>query len=221
MSEPCSNLPLIFLGAGGHAKVLLSLARSLNLPILGVCDPQLFHSGIAQWRGLDVLGADDALQKLDSSAYLVVNGIGQTVGSDVRRRVYERVIANGYRFASLVHPTAWIDPTVMLGEGVQVMAGAIVQADAVIGANVIINTKSAVDHDCIVGAHSHVAPGATLCGSVKVGKGCFVASGATVIQGLVIGDDAVIGAGAVLVRDLPCQGIVLSSKPRFGTMANK
>jgi UDP-perosamine 4-acetyltransferase len=221
MSEVRPELPLILLGAGGHAKVLLSVARSLNRSVLGVCDPQLFSSGVTQWRGLKVLGGDEALLQFDSGSILVLNGVGQTVGSTARRKVYERVTTDGYHFATLVHPFAWVDSSVELHEGVQVMAGSIIQADAVIGENSIINTRSAVDHDCVVGAHSHVAPGATLCGGVRVGERCFVASGATVIQGIVIGNDAVIGAGSVLVRNVASHGIVLGSKPRFGTLADK
>lgn len=221
MSDERPDLPLILLGAGGHAKVLLSIARSLDRSILGVCDPQLFSSGVKHWRGLDVLGGDEALLQFDRRNVLVVNCIGQTVGSAARRKVYERVAAAGYRFATLVHPAAWVDSSVVLGEGVQVMAGSIIQADSVIGENSIINTRSAVDHDCVVGAHSHVAPGATLCGCVSVGDRCFIASGATVIQGIVIGSDAVIGAGSVLVRDVAPESIVLGPKPRFGTLADK
>lgn len=221
MSDLHSGLPLILLGAGGHAKVLLSVARSLNCSVIGVCDPQLVSSGVTHWRGLDVLGGDEALQRFDRDSVQVLNGIGQIVGSAARRKVYERVAADGYRFATLVHPSAWVDSSVELQEGVQVMAGAIIQADSVVGKNSIINTHSAVDHDCVVGAHSHIAPGATLCGGVNVGERCFVASGATVIQGILIGDDAVIGAGSVLVRDVASHGIVLGSKPRFGTLADK
>ncbi|MCD5987011.1 acetyltransferase [Pseudomonas sp. CDFA 553] len=221
MSDLRSELPLILLGAGGHAKVLLSVARSLNWSVIGVCDPQLFSSGVTRWRGLDVLGGDEALQRFDRDNFQVLNGIGQVVGSAARRKVYERLAADGYRFATVVHPAAWVDSSVELRDGVQVMAGAIIQADSVVGKNSIINTHSAVDHDCVVGAHSHIAPGATLCGGVSVGERCFVASGATVIQGIVIGNDAVIGAGSVLVRDVASHGIVLGSKPRFGTLADK
>lgn len=196
------GLPLVMLGAGGHAKVLLSLLQAAGLPVMGVCDPVLFEQRIESWRGINVLGGDEAFEALDPSSVGLVNGIGQTVGSPRRREVYEQLKAKGFQFPALVHPHAWVDPTVDLQDGVQVMAGAVVQADTVVGRNTIINTRASLDHDCRVGAHVHIAPGATLCGSVKVGDSAFIACGSTVIQGLTIGEDAVVGAGAVLVRDL-------------------
>lgn len=203
------SLPLVMLGAGGHAKVLLSLAQAAGLNVSGVCDPELAHQGVGQWRGIKVLGGDEALDALDPTAIGLINGIGQLVGSAGRRSIFERLAAKGFRFPVLVHPVAWVDASVILHEGVQVMAGAVMQPDTEVGPNSIINTHASVDHDCCLGAHVHIAPGATLCGSVRVHDRAFIASGATVIQGRSVGEDAVVGAGSVLVRDLGARLIFL------------
>lgn len=197
------DLPLVMLGAGGHAKVLLSLAKAAGWTVLGVCDPELSRDNVTHWRGIPVLGDDDVLDSFDPASAGLINGVGQLVGSVARRKIFDRFRARGFRFPALVHPTAWVDASAELGEGVQVMAGAVIQADVFAGCNSIINTSAGVDHDCHIGTHVHIAPGATLCGGVTVGDRAFIASGATVIQGLTVGEDAVIGAGAVLVRDLP------------------
>jgi len=203
------STPLVMLGAGGHAKVLLSLAQAAGLNVCGVCDPELTQLGIGQWRGIKVLGNDDALDVLDPTAIGLINGIGQLVGSTARRGIFERLVAKGFRFPTLVHPAAWVDASAVLHEGVQVMAGAVIQPDTEIGPNSIINTHASVDHDCCIGAHVHIAPGATLCGSARIHDRAFIASGATVIQGLSVGEDAVVGAGSVLVRDLEARLIFL------------
>jgi sugar O-acyltransferase (sialic acid O-acetyltransferase NeuD family) len=197
---------LVLLGAGGHAKVVLALARAAGRAVDGVCDPALARAGTLRWREVPVLGDDDALETLDPTAVELVNGIGQIVGSDARRRVFERCKHLRFRFASLVHPSAIVDASSILDEGVQVMAGAVIQPDCRIGANTIVNTRAGVDHDCKVGAHVHVAPAATLCGGVCIEEGAFIGSGATVIPGLTVGAGAIVGAGTVLVRDLPAQG---------------
>lgn len=207
-----SGMPLVILGAGGHAKVLLSLAQMLGLTIQGICAPELREQGIGEWRGCKVLGGDEALEMLDPGSVGLVNGIGQLVGSAGRRNVYERLAAKGFHFPALKHPAAWVDASVVLDDGSQVMAGAIIQADAFIGINSIINTRASVDHDCHIGSHVHIAPAATLCGNVRVGDRAFVACNAAVIQGINVGNDAVVGAGAVLVRDLPAHNIMFSSR---------
>jgi UDP-perosamine 4-acetyltransferase len=208
MNGPAASqaLPLVLLGAGGHAKVVLSLARAAGFALHGVCDPALARQGMAQWRGLPVLGGDEALDGLSPSAVALANGVGQLVQGTLRRDLYERLARRGFRFPVLVHPHAWVDPSAVLAEGVQVMAGAVIQADCHVGENTIVNTRASLDHDCIVGAHVHIAPGACLCGTVSVGAGAFVGSGATVLPNLTLGERAVVAAGATLARNLPhCQ----------------
>ncbi|MGY2285380.1 acetyltransferase [Pseudomonas gingeri] len=206
--------PLVLLGAGGHAKVLLSLIQASGLELLGVCDPALSLQGVTLWRGIRVLGGDDALDVIDPLSVGLVNGVGQLVGSSGRHSIFVGLKKKGFYFPSLVHPAAWVDSTAVLQEGVQVMAGAVIQADVSIGANSIINTRSAIDHDCCLGADVHIAPGATLCGGVHVGAQAFIATGATVIQGLTVGEGSVVGAGAVLVRNLLARQILLGPTAR-------
>lgn len=204
----------VILGAGGHAKVLLALARAAGLAVAGLCDPALAAAGVAEWRGIPVLGGDEALGRFDPGQVWLINGVGKTVGGTARRTLYLAFRGKGFRFPALVHPAAWVAPGVELADGVQVMAGAVIQPDCRIGENSIVNTCASIDHDAQIGAHVHIAPGATLCGEVKVGDNAFVASGATVIQGIAVGDDAVVGAGVTLVRDLAPARVLIGAAPR-------
>lgn len=207
--------PLVLLGAGGHARVLAALARAAGHPVLGVCDPTLAADAVSRWEDLDVLGNDGALDRLSPDRVALMLGIGQLATGTLRERLYAVWRARGYDFPALVHPTAWIAPGVVLGDGVQVMAGAVIQPGSEIGENSIVNTRAGVDHDCHLGRDVHVAPGATLCGTVTVEDGAFIGAGATVIQGLRIGARAVVGAGVTLVRDLAPAMTVLGAANRL------
>jgi sugar O-acyltransferase (sialic acid O-acetyltransferase NeuD family) len=204
---------LVFLGAGGHAAVLHALALACEASIIGVCDPALVASGLRHWRDVQVLGDDCALTELDRDSVLIVNAIGQTARSTRRREACARVKALGFQIATLIHPTAWIADDVGIGEGVQVMAGAIVQPGCRIGDSTIINTRVSIDHDCQVASHVHIAPGATLCGRVRIGEGAFIGAGTTVIDGISVGAGALVAAGSTLFRPVP-DGAV--SIPRLG-----
>lgn len=207
--------PLVIIGAGGHAKVLHALALAAGHSILGVCDPQLVQQGQTHWRGIPVLGGDDALKQFDPVAIGLINGIGQLVGSQARQDVFARLRQAGFNFPALVHPAAWVASTARLAQGVQVMAGAVVQPDCCIGENTIINTNASVDHDCDIGTNVHVAPGATICGGVRVHDRAFVGSGATLIQALIVGNGAVVGAGVTLTRNLARDQILLGPASRL------
>lgn len=210
------TLPLVLIGAGGHGRVLAALLRASGHSVLGVCDPKLVEQAVSRWENLDVLGDDSALNLLPPDRVALVLGVGQLVANTFRERLYASLRARGYMFPALVHPSAWAAPGVVLGEGVQVMAGAVIQPGCEIGENTIVNTRAGVDHDCRIGRDVHIAPGATICGTVTVEDGAFIGAGATVIQGLNVGKCAVVGAGVTLARSLPPSKTILGAANRHG-----
>ncbi|MCU6433896.1 acetyltransferase [Undibacterium sp. Jales W-56] len=208
-------LRLIILGGGGHAKVLHALLQACGHPVVGICDPQLSAEGARLWRGIPVLGGDEALECLDPQVYGLINGVGQMPRQNTRRRLYELWREKGFSFPPLVHPFAWISEDTHLSDGVQVMAGAVLQSECVIGMNTIVNTRASVDHDCRIGAHVHIAPGVTLCGGINVAEHAYIGAGATVIQGISIGSDAIVGAGVTCVRNVKPGSVLLGTAMRL------
>ena len=80
-------------------------------------------------------------------------------------------------YTTLIHPYAFVETGVSIGDGTIIMAGAVIQAGASIGKHCIINTGATVDHDCVLGDYVHIAPGAHLCGHVEVGEGSLIGVG--------------------------------------------
>jgi sugar O-acyltransferase (sialic acid O-acetyltransferase NeuD family) len=216
-SRMSERRPHILLGAGGHARVVLALARALGLTVHGLCDPALAQQKISSWHGLNVLGGDEALRGRSPEEYLLLNGVGPSLDDEIRLRLYVSLGQKGFRFPALVHPRAWVDESVTLADGVQVMAGAVIQPGSSIGENTVINTNASVDHDCNLGAHVHIAPGATICGGVVIEDQAFVGSGATVIQNIRIGQNAVVAACTALVRNLATNECVMAAPIRKNT----
>ena len=194
------SLPHILIGGGGHARVLLELLRLRELSVLGVTEQDV--GSFTGLMGLPTLGSDDVILDHPAESVLLVNGVGSVASTGPRAQPFERFSDLGYDFPTLVHPSAWVSPSAVLGHGTQVMAGAIIQAGVVVGDNVIINTGAIVDHDCEVGSHAHIGPGVVLSGTVQVGVGAHVGVGARVNQGLRIGSSALVAAGSVVIRDV-------------------
>lgn len=194
------ELPIIIVGAGGHGRVVADALQAAGRPVLGFTDND--HAAWGTTRcGAPVLGNDDVLKRHEPQSVLLANGLGTIRVSTLRRDVFLKFKAQGYRFATIVHPSATVSEHASIGEGCQVMARAVVQVGATVAANTIINTGTIVDHDCTIGAHSHLATGATLSGGVTVGENCHIGAGATIIQGVSLGDHCLVAAGAVVVRD--------------------
>ncbi|BBL70274.1 acetyltransferase [Methylogaea oryzae] len=205
MNEPnrSERAPVLLLGGGGHALVLWEVLAMGKREVCGFVDPAppeqlaLFRHG--RW-----LGGDAAVLGFEAAAVELVNGVGSVDSTAVRRNVFERFAGRGYRFAGLTHPGALVSRLdVALGQGVQILAGAVVGPAAKLGDNVLVNSRAVVEHDCVVGDHCHIASGAVLCGGVRLGRGVHVGAGATVIQGVVVGDGAIIAAGAAVIEDVP------------------
>ncbi len=200
------SLPVIIIGAGGHAGVLIDALLINSVDIIGITDPNPKKTG-RSILDVPVLGNDDALERYSPGTVQLVNGIGTASSTARRKLIYRSFKIKGYTFASVVHPSALIARNVYLAEGVQIMAGTVIQTGSSIGENTIVNTRAAVDHDCKIDAHCHLAPGAILCGGVEIGGEVVVGSSATVLPNIKVGRSATIAAGAVVVRDLPPEKI--------------
>ncbi len=196
---------VVILGAGGHARVVADALAAAGFSVAGVLTPDRPAGSRTVW-GAPVLGDDGHLARLDPAETRLANGIGSTRDTGPRRAVFLRARDAGFDFPPIVHPRAVLAPDVVVGDGAQVMAGAVVQTGCVIGANVIVNTAATVDHDGRLGDHAHVAPGAVLSGGVTVGAGAHIGTGAVVIQNIRIGDAALVPAGAVVIGDVADAG---------------
>lgn len=211
--DATADVPVILIGAGGHAGVLIEALRLQGRHILFATDDDEALHG-SKVSGVRIEGPDDRVLEFPPDSVALINAVGSVAAPIDRRRVFEGFVERRYRFEQVIHPTAVIASSVKLGEGVQVMAGAVIQPSTIIGPNVLINTRACVDHDCRIEAHVHVAPGVTLSGGVHVHDTVHIGTGATVIQGIDVGREAVVGAGAAVVRDVAAGATVLGVPAR-------
>lgn len=193
------NKPVIIIGNGGHASVLVEALIAQGREIIGYTDLEKQST----LTNLSYLGSDDIIiNDYSAEAIELVLGLGTVKVSATRKNLFEYFKSRGFKFANVIHPTAILSPSTQIGQGVQIMAGSILQANVSIGDNSIINTGAIIDHDCEIGKHVHIAPGSTLSGGVRVGSGCHIGTGTSVIQGITIGNETTIGAGSAVVKNI-------------------
>lgn len=195
------NKPLIILGAGGHAAVLVDILRNQHRYIMAIVSPgnnllRPVFEGLPRWQ------ADDTVLQYAPGDIALVNGIGSLPGNSLRKNIYSDFVARGYEFSKVIADSAVISSYAHLAEGVQILHKAVIQAGADIAENTIINTASVVEHDCRIGAHNHLAPGSVLCGGVYTGNSVHIGTGAVVIQNVSIEDGVVIGAGVAVNKNV-------------------
>ena len=195
--------PVLGIGAGGHARVVIEILRlSGGYEIIGLLDQkeELWGTSVS---GIKVLGNDNMLGEIHAGGVrCAFIGVGVVQRTTHRQRIHEQVRRNGFVLARAVHPKAVVSVDAEIGEGPTIMAGAIVNVAARIGENVIINSGAIIEHDCVIADHVHVATGAHLSGGVIVHTGALIGIGAVIKQGITVGRDAVVGAGAVVIKDV-------------------
>ncbi len=185
----------VVIGAGGHAKVVIATLRACGVDAGFVYDDDFGKHGTSV-AGVPVTH-DASILVGDGDRKAVI-----AVGNNLHRREISSRLS-GLSWLIAAHPTAFVDDSVIIGEGTVVFAGAVVQPETRLGRHVIVNTGAAVDHDCVLGDWVHIAPGAVLGGGVTVGDGALVGLGSRLLPGVVVGAWATVGAGAVVVRDVP------------------
>lgn len=204
---------ILFIGGGGHARVLLDALREMgDKRRVGVLDQDPQRAG-STLLDAPVLGGDELLDRFvreGSTAFVVA--VGGTSNNRPRSALFERAVQLGLEPVTIVHPRAIVSRWATIGAGTQILAGAIVNAGARLGTNVIVNTAAVVEHDCIVGDHVHIATGACLASTVRVDERAHVGAGAVVRQLISIGAEGVVGAGAVVVKNVAA-GCVVAGVP--------
>jgi UDP-3-O-[3-hydroxymyristoyl] glucosamine N-acyltransferase len=79
-----------------------------------------------------------------------------------------------------IHPSAFVDPTARLGQGVGVGAFACIGANAVLGDGVEVGAHGVIGRDVSLGAKTRLAPRVTVLDGCSLGERCLVHPGAVI-----------------------------------------
>lgn len=197
---------LILVGGGEHARVVADAAGSSGWRVVG-------YVALAQNPETEALANLPYLGRTppDGGTALTLV-IGR---QDVRQRLVEEM-GNACRWGRVIHPTACVAASAQLGEGTQVLAGAVVNVGAKLGRHVLINTGSIIEHDCVLEDFTQVAPGVVIGGGTRVGAGSYLGLGAKIRDHIRIGCNVRVAMGAVVVADVPDNQLVagVPARPR-------
>ena len=205
------NKPVLIIGAGGHASVLIDILLENDVEIIGIVTKEVNLNNDVL-KNIKQIASDDYILEYATKEIELVNGIGSLPGSKLRHQIFSRYKNLGYTFASVVSKNSIFSKYAVISEGVQIFPGSILNANCLIGQNTIINSGAIVEHDCLIGNHNHIAPGSRLSGGVKTDNFVHIGTGASIAQGVIIGESVIIGAGCSIVKDVESFNKVIPAK---------
>lgn len=209
-----NNATLAIFGAGGFAREVLQIALDINAltptwQVAGfLVDPA--HHPPPTLHGLPVLGGIEWLA-LRPDVQLVI-----AVGSSVaRRRIALAIEAAGHRrFASLVHPRAWVGRNVDIAEGSVVCAGALITTDIRIRRHVHVNIGATIGHDADLHDFVTLNPSVNVSGNVTLHEGVEVGTGSVLVPHAHVGPWSIVGAGTVVTKPQPANATIVGAPGR-------
>jgi sugar O-acyltransferase (sialic acid O-acetyltransferase NeuD family) len=202
---------LVIAAAGGFGRELAAFARDAGFTVVGFLDDD--PDAAAQLGGEDAsVGLRGAIADYSRVGdERVAIGIGQPA---IRVRVADALVARGATLATVVHPSAWVAPTAVLGEGVAIAPFACVGPQVTVGDLGLLNTYASLGHDAVLGRGCVFSSYCVATGHTVLGDAVFLGTAAVVAPGVRVGDGARISAGAVAFHDVPAGHLAAGNPAR-------
>ena len=142
---------LLILGAGGFGQMVKETAIQLGYEEIVFLDDAAF--------GKDVVGkCCDYMAKYGEYKMAVA-----AFGNNHTRLFWtDKLLEAGYDVPSIVHPSAIVSPSAVLGSGCFIMQRAVVNTHTHVDRAALVNSGAVVDHDSVVCAGAHVGLGSVV-----------------------------------------------------------
>jgi sugar O-acyltransferase (sialic acid O-acetyltransferase NeuD family) len=210
---------IIILGTGGNCREIIDLVHTINqvagrrvYECAGFLDDDSGKHGV-MIDGVTVLGSLHKASEYNDCWF--INGIGSADNFWRKEQIIDRCGVTVDRFATLLHPLAFIARTAQIGRGTVLFANVTVGANAKIGDHVFVLSNVVISHDTTIGDYTCITGGVCLAGGVQVGSACYLGTNATVGNDLIIGDSSLVGMGSVVLDHVPANTVVVGNPARF------
>ncbi|WP_405528134.1 NeuD/PglB/VioB family sugar acetyltransferase [Streptomyces avidinii] len=202
---------LLIVGAGGFARETAQAVRDAGAAAAA-------YGRAPRWRLAGHLDDDPALHGREVDGVPVLGGshlvrerpdarvvvcVGSPRDYAVRARLVRRLGLSGTRYATVVHPTAVVSGSSLLGAGSVLLAHSVLTAAVRVGSHVAVMPHVVLTHDDRVGDFATLASGVRLGGGVRLGRGAYVGAGALVREGTTVGAWSLTGMGSTVLADVP------------------
>lgn len=201
---------VILIGGGGFARELICWARDSEVAggfpkITGFIDDNLNALDDFSY-GIPCLGQISNFQPEIDDMFLM--GIATPA---IKRKIVSTIGLPVDRYLTLIHPTAIVAFSAVLGHGVVICPKALISADVKIGNLCAVNAMSSIGHDSVLGDYTTLSAHVDVTGQVLVGQEVFFGTSSATVPRIKIGNKSKIGAGSLIMRNVADEVVMYSS----------
>lgn len=206
---------MLIIGAKGFAKEVLEVCHQN-----GELENLYFYDDV-NYDTLDKLYNTFPILKLEQEAEKYFNTIDPrfTIGIGnprLREMMVQKFSSLGGRLISTISPKSSIGTyDVTIGNGANILEGAIISNSVSIGIASIIYYHSIITHDCVIGDYVEISPNVKILGRVKIGNRTQLGSNCTILPDVTIGNNVIVGAGTVVLKDVPDNSTIVGNPGRI------
>lgn len=197
-------IPVAVYGAGNGA-ICLQEALEAGEQYRTVCfiDDNPKHT--VMHNGLPVIHGS----RLSDLKKLGVNNIATGIaGGIIRLNKKKQIEDSGFNLINIIHPSAFIAPSVKIGIGNFIKARAVIETNTVIKDCCIIDNGVVIAHDNIIENACHIAPGVIFGSGIKVNENSIIGIGASISTGIKIGSNCIITVGSAVTKNVENNSVV-------------
>jgi len=200
---------IYIVGAGTYGEAMYELAEDCGYNVVGYYDESDEKIG-TDVMDVPVIGKLSECKDIQGKKFIVAIG-----NNKIRHDIMTDIISKGGDVPTLIHPTAKISKTAVIGKGVYIQMGAVIWTKVEIGDFSIISPNTVIAHHTKIG-HSCLI--STLCcvgASIEVGAYTMFGIGCIAITGIErVGHNVMLGAGTTVIDNVEDNVLMVGSPAR-------
>ena len=162
-------------------------------------------SNIGDLFGIPVLHSSELPMLREKNILCIATEIMQ---GRIRLKIKEQVEGIGFQLINVIHPSAQISPSVKMGVGNYIKAGAVIETNTEIGDCCIIDNGAILAHDNKIESGCHIAPGAVFGSSIVLGFCSVVGIGASISTNVKIGRKCIVSVGTSVTNNIDENSVI-------------
>lgn len=191
------------------AEQILQAKEQFNYPMLieGFCiDEPAIGEKIAGFPV--VCGVRQAWEMYKKTDFKFLFALYKPDAMEQRTKLLEELKVPEERFATFIHPTAYVSRTSTIGAGTVVLNNATVQHHVKIGCHNIINSQVVIEHEAEIENNSFLAAGVYVGARARIRSGAFLGLNSIIREDIEIGNYSFVGMGSAVVQNVAPRTLV-------------